>query len=293
MSATADLVLDLKNDLGEGAIWNPMTQNLCFIDITGRRVYDYDPANGLLHSFATPEMVGTVVPRRRGGLVLSIERGMAAADPRNGEIRLLAAPAEHDPLRCRFNDGKCDPQGRFWAGTMSLTSEPNAGALYCFDSRHTSRRVLTEVSVSNGLAWSLDGKTFYYIDSPTRRVDAFSFDPDSGELSGRRCVIALPPGEDMPDGCTIDSEGKLWIAHWDGGRVSRWDPDTGREIGSVAVPAPRVTSCAFGGDRLETLYITSARVGMTAEGLARAPLSGGLFSCSPGVAGMPAFCYAG
>jgi len=289
----AELVLDLKASLGEGAIWNPMTRSLCFVDIVGRRVFDFDPARGTHRSFETPEMVGTVVPRRGGGLMLAMIRGLARVDAGDNEVRFVASPDGHDPSLCRFNDGKCDPQGRLWAGTMSLSSIRRAGALYCFAEGARPRRALTEVSVSNGLAWSLDGRSFYYIDSPTRRVDAFSFEPESGELGGRRTAIEFPPGIDMPDGSTIDSEGMLWIAHWDGGCVSRWDPGTGRELGRVAVPAPKVTSCAFGGEGLDTLFITSARIDMTPEQLTRAPLSGGLFACTPGVTGIPAFCYAG
>jgi sugar lactone lactonase YvrE len=289
----AELLLDMQAALGEGAIWNPLTARLNLVDISGKKVHEYDPGTRALRSWSTLEKVSTVVPRRSGGLVVALAGSIAALNTANGEVTFLAKPAEHDPAQCRFNDGKCDPQGRLWAGTMSVTEKKGQGALYCFAPGASPRRVLTDIGISNGLVWSLDGTQFYYIDSLTAKIDAFDFDPASGNLTHRRTAFAVPDGQGLPDGSTLDAEGMLWICHWDGWRVSRWDPVRGVCLAVIKVDAPQVTSCAFGGPDLKTLYITSAREGMTAEQLAKAPASGGLFVCHPGVAGIPAGVYAG
>lgn len=290
---TAELVLPLRADLAEGPMWHPATQRLNFVDITAARIHAFDPASGALHTLDVEVMVGCVVPRADGQLVAALANGVWVVDRESGERRLLAAPPEHDPARCRFNDGKCDPQGRLWAGTMGLNAEPGAGALYCFPAAGASRPVLAGVTVSNGLAWSADARTMYYIDSPTRRVDAFAFDPATGGTENRHTAIALPAGPDVPDGCTIDEEGMLWIAHWGGGRVTRWDPRTARHLATVTVPAPHTSSCTFGGPNLDTLYITTARRGLDAAQRAAYPESGGIFACRPGARGLPADVFRG
>jgi sugar lactone lactonase YvrE len=238
-------------------------------------------------------MVGCVLPRASGGFVAGLADGLWEIHGKSGAKKLLVAPPGHDPVRCRFNDGKCDPQGRLWAGTMSLQSEPGLGALYCFPSANQVRRELAGVSVSNGLAWSLDGRTLHYIDSPTRRIDAFDFDSDSARISNRRPAITLPAGTDRPDGCTLDAEGMLWVAHWGGGCVTRWNPTNAQHLATISVPAPHTTSCAFGGANYDTLYITTARRGLSAEQLAQFPESGGIFACRPGTCGSPAQAFAG
>jgi sugar lactone lactonase YvrE len=289
----AELVLSLRADLGEGPVWDTRTQRLVFVDIIAGRIHDYDPATGALGTIETGGMVGCVVPRASGGFVATLSDGLWEIEAKTGAKRLLAAPADHDPTRCRFNDGKCDPQGRLWAGTMGLRSEPKLGALYCFAAAGEVRREVAEVSISNGLAWSLEGRTLYYVDSPTRRVDAFDFDPEAGRLSKRRPAIALPAGTDLPDGCTLDAEGMLWIAHWGGGCVTRWNPKTAEWLATVRVPAPHTTSCAFGGANHDMLYITTARRGLTSEQLAQFPEAGGIFACRPGVSGLAAPAFAG
>ena len=290
---TAELVLGLRADLGESPLWDARAQRLHCVDITAGRIHELDPATGARRTFEAGAMTGCVVPRRGGGLVAALVDGLWAIDFSTGEKRRLVAPAGHDPTRCRFNDGKCDPQGRLWAGTMGLAGEHGLGALYCFSSASESRCALREVSVSNGLAWSPDGAMLYFIDSPERRVDAFDFDGDSGRIANRRPAIALPAGADLPDGCTLDAEGMLWIAHWGGGCVTRWNPKTGQQVATIRVPAPQTTSCAFGGATHDTLYITTARRGLNAAQLAAFPDSGGIFACQPGVVGRPVVEFAG
>ena len=283
-SFTADLVLPLQADCGEGPVWDARTQHLISIDIIPGRIHVFDPSTRALRTLEAGAMVGCVAPRASGQFVAALTTGLAAVDLDSGRVATLHTPVEHDATRVRFNDGKCDPQGRLWAGTMSLHKEPRAGALYCFPDAMSSGQMVTGVSVSNGLAWNQAGDTFYYIDSPLGRVDAFDFDGATGRITARRTVIDIA-GPGLPDGCTLDDEGMLWIAHWDGGCVTRWDPRTGRQIARIDVPAPQVTSCTFGDADRGTLYITSARNGLDAAQLAAFPDSGGLFACRPGVTG--------
>lgn len=292
-SPTADLVLDLAANLAEGPVWNASMRRLHFVDITAGRIHTWDPDSGELQKTDVAMMAGCVVPRERGGLVAALANGIWTVDVVSGERDFVVAPPEHDAARCRFNDGKCDPQGRLWAGTMGLKAEPGAGGLYCFSGGTESRRALSDVTISNGLAWAPDGKTMYYIDSPTRRVDAFEFEPESGAIRRRRTAIELPAGPDLPDGCTIDAEGMLWIAHWGGSKVTRWDPQRGLHLATVSVAAPHVSSCAFGGDDLRTLYITTARQGLDPARLSAWPKSGGIFACRPGVQGRPTDMFRG
>lgn len=290
---SADLVLPLRADLAEGPLWHPRRQRIYFVDIMVGRIHEYDPPSGRRRAIEAGAKVGCLAPRADGHLVATVDSGLAAVDLDTGQIATLVTPPEHDAHRCRFNDGKCDPQGRLWAGTMGLEAEPGAGSLYCFPSATESRRVLPNVSVSNGLAWSLDGETLYYIDSPTGRVDAFDFEGETGRIARRRPAFTLPPDSGIPDGCALDAEGMLWVAHWGGGRVTRWNPQTGAHLATILLPAPHVTSCTFGGPRLETLYITTARRGLDPVALAAFPESGGIFACQTGSTGLPASVFRG
>ncbi len=284
----AELVLDAKAELGEGPVWNERRQALWFVDITGRAIHEWSPVQGTVRSRSTPEPVGCVAPSRSGRIIAALASGIWAIGEADGALELLQRPPTHDPSRCRFNDGKCDPRGRFLAGTMSLTGEAEAGALYGFEAGRPPRVVMPLVTASNGLAWSLDGTELHYIDSRTRRVDTFFYDLESGVISNRRPTIDFTPTGHIPDGCTLDAEGMLWVAHWRGGCVTRWEPSTGRCLATVSVPAPHVSSCTFGGPGLETLFITTARAGLTPEQLTSYPASGGVFACRPGVPGLAA-----
>ena len=280
--------------LGEGAIWNSSRQRLNWIDIDGGRVFTYDPATGENRVCEVGRKVGTVVPRARGGLMLAVHEGFAALDPGNGRIELWPRPPGHDPAVVRFNDGKCDPAGRFWAGTMALARSPKPlGRLYRLDADGSVQVMLEDVGTSNGIAWSLDRRTLYFIDTPLLRADAFDYDVASGAIGRRRTVISIPPGIGLPDGSTLDAEGMLWIAMYKGWSVTRWNPRTGELLRTIRLPVARVTSCAFGGPDLDTLFITSARQDFTAEQLAAQPLAGCLFKVRPGVRGLPAFAFRG
>jgi sugar lactone lactonase YvrE len=287
-----ELILDAKATLGEGAIWHAQAQRLYWVDIEPGRLHVFDPASGSDRAFDVGQMIGTVVPRARGGMMLALGHGFAAFDPRTGTVSPWSDPEAHLPQN-RFNDGKCDPAGRFWAGTISLQREPGAANLYCLEPNGEVRVMLRGLTNSNGIAWSLDHSEMYHIDTPTRRVTAFNYDLASGQIENPRTVITVPPDFGKPDGMTIDAEGMLWIALWDGGCVRRWDPRSGKLLDTVAVPVRRVTSCAFGGPGLRDLYITTARTGLTESDLACEPHAGGLFRARPGVAGVAAFEFAG
>jgi len=208
---------------------------------------------------------------------------------------MLSDP-EQDRPENRFNDGKCDPAGRFWAGTMlngAGESDPPHGSLYSLDAHHHVQHRLSGVRISNGICWSPDKTTMYFVDSPNRWVDAFDYDDATGAIGNRRVAVTVPREYGMPDGMTIDAEGMLWVAGWGGGQVSRWDPATGKFLETIAVPASQSSACAFGGPNLDELYITSARIGLDAATLAHEPHAGSLFVARPGVKGTEAFEFAG
>lgn len=280
------LVLDAKATLGEGALWHPDEQKLYWVDIEGRILHIYDPATGEDRELPTGEKVGTVVPVAGGGALVALQNGIHKIDTRTGELTFVVN-AEKDP-GIRYNDGKCDPAGRLWVGTMAGENE---AALYRVDRDGQIHLLLDSVTCSNGIVWTADKKTMYYVDTPTGKVMGFDYDNAAGAISNPRVAVKVPPGMGSPDGMTIDEEGKLWVAHWGGSCVVRWDPLTGKMLRKIDVPGPHTTSCAFGGENLDVLYITTAREGLSEEQLRKYPLSGGLFSIKPGVRGVPAEFY--
>lgn len=200
---------------------------------------------------------------------------------------------EEDISHTRFNDGKCDPAGRFWGGTMAVSEAKPAGSLYCLNTDHKVKKMIDDVTVSNGLAWSPDHSTMYYIDTPTQKVVAYDYDLDTGNISNKRTVVTIPEAEGKPDGMTIDEKGRLWVAHWQGYQVSCHDPATGEKLIKIEVPVEKVTSCCFGGDNLDELYITTASTGLEKDDLEKQPYAGGLFKVKPGVKGEKTYQYQG
>ena len=279
--------------LGEGPVWDDRTACLYWVDIVQSQLLIYDtmkPAASTNMSI-TP-YVSSIVPRQLGGIALTLQDGFYAYDLQRRKLTLLAG-VEADAADNRFNDGKCDPSGRYVAGTMSMSDQQASGALYQLDTDLKVRRLIPDVSISNGLAWTEDGSTMYYIDTPTRQVMAYDYDLATGAIRGGRAVIEFPEDQGFPDGMTIDTEGMLWIAHWGGWQVSRWNPTTGRKLSFIPVPASQVTSCAFGGPNLDQLYITTAREGLDAQALEKQPLAGGLFRASLDIKGRPTAFYRG
>ena len=292
MAHTAELILDEKATLGEGPVWDVDEQVLYWVDIEGKKVHVYDPASDTDRAIELQHRPGTVVKRRSGGLMIAIDNGFAALDPQTGAVEVWCEP-ESDKPENRFNDGKCDPAGRFWAGSMAYDAKTPCAALYCLDPDRTVRQVLDGVIVSNGIAWSEDAKTMYYIDTMTNKLEAFDYDIDTGEVANRRTVVEVPAGQGFLDGMTRDSQGRLWVAIWGASRVVCFDPQTGAQIDQVDVPASQSSACWFGGPDLDELYITSARTGLDDAALAKEPLAGGLFRARPGARGVPADQFAG
>jgi sugar lactone lactonase YvrE len=290
MPGTVELVIDAKAPLGEGAIWDSGRKVLYWVDIDGFKVHVYDPVTNKDREYGVGKSVGTVVPRKSGGLMLAVKDGFAEMDLETGSVRVVTRPDDH-PDSARFNDGKCDPSGRFWAGTMGLGA--GKGVLYRLDADLSIHRMLDNLTTPNGIVWSHDKKTMYYIDTRAGEVWAFDYDDATGAITNKRPVVKIPKGVGGPDGMTIDSEGMLWVAHWGGWGVYRWDPNTGKLLDTIRVPAEQVSSCAFGGRDLDVLYITTARTGITGARLDSQPLAGGLFCAKPGARGVPAFSFAG
>ena len=262
--------------LGEGPLWHSKRKTISWIDILQGEIHEFSVMENRHHVIPVKDMVGTIAHSNTGDYLAALKNGVAFVNNESGEMEFLCHPEAHIPGN-RFNDGKCDPLGRLWVGTMAISEEPGAGNLYMIDKDFSHTKKIEGVTISNGMAWSSDHRIFYYIDTPTCEVVAYDFDLPTGNISNKRVVIKIPQGEGYPDGMTIDNEGMLWIAHWDGWQVSRWDPNTGKKLLSIPIPVAQVTSCTFGGYDLQDLYITTARVNLTEEQLKQQPLAGSLF----------------
>ncbi len=287
-----ELVLDTKSDLGEGAIWNYKTGELLWVDITAKILNFYHPKLKNNKEMFTGQMIGTVVPAESGKVMVALQNGFYQLDPETGTKKLITNPEEGIEGN-RFNDGKCDPAGRFWAGTMSTLGKRHAGALYRLDPDSSVHKMIDNVGTSNGIVWSPDAATMYYIDTPTRKVMAWDYNNETGEISNPKTAIEVPEEMGYPDGMTIDEDGNVWIALWGGSAVGCWNPETGELLRTIGVPAKNVTSVAFGDDDLGTLYITTARQGTSDEELEKFPHAGGVFKTRPGVKGVEAFFFKG
>lgn len=275
-------------ELGEGPSWDVRSGRLVWIDVPARQIFQTDVRTGVSDAIEVPLPIGAVASRAAGGFIAALEDGFWVVG--TGPARQVARVPEARP-GLRFNDGKCDPAGRFWAGTMAYDQSAEAGALYRLGPDGRATLVLDGVTLSNGLAWSADGLTMFFIDSPTQRIDAFAFSPSGGEISDRRPVVHIPPEAGVPDGMTIDVEGGLWVALWSGGAVHRYlDGHLDRVI---TLPVSQPTSCAFGGDTFDELFVTSASDGLSAEERAAQPLAGAVFRLRPGVRGLPPASYIG
>jgi sugar lactone lactonase YvrE len=279
-----EIIHDAKATLGEGPAWDTKTSTLYWVDILEKRVHFHrGDENGFIQ---LDEMPGCLAPCKNGKLIVAACASFLELDPATAKQTVLATVTKPD--NNRFNDGKCDPAGRFLAGTMNMDEKSPTGALYSFDGTQVTR-LLGNIRISNGLAWSPDYKTFYYIDTPTREVKAFDYDLSTGQIANPRVVITAPESFGWPDGMTSDTEGSLWIAMWGGKQVTRWNPNTGQLLEQVLLPAKNVTSCVFGGENLNELHITSARVGLDKADLATYRHSGSLMRMKTKVQGMPTF----
>lgn len=273
-----------QDHLGEGPHWDQVAQRLLRVDATFGRLVSLDPATGRQEITSVDGAVGFAIPRSGGGMVLGVEQEIRLVDE-DGAAQ-IAGLAEPRP-GTRLNDGKCDPAGRLWTGTMSLADEPGAGALYRLDPGTELTRVLGGITVANGPAWSRAGDRMYFADSPSARIDVFDYDVATGEATRRRPFVRFEPGEGFPDGMTVDSENCLWVCAFEGGEVRRYDAD-GDLVGRCTLPVSNPTSLAFGGPGLDVLYVTSARHRLSDTQLGAEPLAGAVFAVDPQVTGLPA-----
>ncbi|CAH1267851.1 RGN [Branchiostoma lanceolatum] len=293
------VAVDEPGLLLEGPHWDSLTGTLLYVDIHGQHVHRWDPVTKQKDTYDIDCMVGAVVPRESGGAVVAAGTKFAFLDFETRQLNTVATVDPHKP-RNRFNDGKCDAAGRFWAGTMGDEPVPTkvdrkAGSLYCLHTDGIVTKAFNEVDISNGLAWTSDNSIMYYIDSLQYSVDAFDFDLPTGTLTNRRKVVNFDLSTDVvPDGMCIDTDGKLWVAMFGKGQVLQVDPETGTHLRSVKIPADQTTSCCFGGPNLDILYVTTANVGLSAEAVQQKPQSGCLFQVTGlGTTGTPGMCYKG
>jgi sugar lactone lactonase YvrE len=253
-----EVAVRAEAELGEGPTWDAAAGRLLWLDILRSRVHTYDPLSGRRTVRTTEQHVGAVKPRAGGGLVLNLRDGVGLVDD-DGGFRWL----RHEPVPGRRgNDAAVAPDGSLWAGTMRYDEATGGGTLSRITGDGAAEVVLDDVTVSNGTGWSPDGRLMYYIDTPTRRIDVFDHDVTTGRVSGRRPLATVEEGAGYPDGLTVDADGCVWVALWDGAAVRRYTP-SGALDRVVPLPVPRVTACAFGGAGLTDLYITTARVGLS------------------------------
>ena len=288
-----ELVLDARAELGEGPVWHAAGGTLYWVDLFAGIVHHYQPASGLAGRVEVGEFVGCVVPRARGGLLAATASGIYHLDPASGAKTRVAA-VEADRPETHFNDGKVDPAGRFWFGSIAVDrTSDTLGNLYSLEPDLTVTRRLSGIDNTNGMDWSPDGRTMYYIDSLTRQVTAFDYDAATGEITNPRPAVTLPADRGVPDGMTVARDGTLWVAHWGGGCVTRWHPTTGALLQTIPVPANLTTSCAFAGPALDQLYVTTARYGQSGPALAAQQHAGGVFRCRTDTRGRPAAVFPG
>jgi len=287
----AELVIDCRNVLGEGVLWDVAAGRLHWVDIESSELWTLDPISSHVLTHKTPERLTCLAPRRVGGFVTAFASGFAFYDPAT-DAREDVAAFEPDRTMTRLNDGRTDRQGRFVAGGFDEKNGAFISSVVRLDPDRRVTKLFDEVACANGICFSPDGRTMYFADSPARKMWSFDYDPESGAVSNRRELSTFDGQPGLPDGSCIDDAGCIWNAQWNGGRVVRFTPD-GRVDQIVPVPVPNPTCVAFGGASLDTLYITTARYLMAPEQVAAAPNSGALFACIPGVKGLADPPFAG
>lgn len=285
-----EVAIRIEALLGEGPRWDAAAKRLLWVDIEAGALHLFDPASGEDRSILLGSRVGAAAPMRSGGVLVALADRLAALDLDDESVRTLVE-IPHGP-ELRLNDGACDPAGRFWVGSMALDHVPGAAALYRYSLEGSLERMIEDVTLSNGLGWSADGKSMYYVDSMAYRIDVLDFDVESGAISGRRPFAVIERGAGIPDGIAVDHEGGVWLALWGRAALRRYGPD-GALDRVISVPADHVTACCFGGDDGRALYITTASLEQSAEQRRNRPLAGSVFVTDVGVSGPPAQPFAG
>jgi sugar lactone lactonase YvrE len=286
-----ECVLDVKASLGECPLWSVDEQVLYWVDINAPSLNRFDPLTGANTAWPMPQSIGCFALRERGGFIAALRDGFWFVD-RGGKLERKVAGAPYDPAQHRFNDGRADARGRLWAGSMNEARDGATAALYRLDPDFTLTAMIPEITISNGLAFSPDGRTLYHADTPARVVAAWDFDATTGAVANRRVFAQFAGDTDRPDGAAVDREGCYWSAFYRGGKIVRLSP-RGERLAEFPLPALCPTMCAFGGPDLKTLYVTSARQRRDADELARLPLSGGIFALRVDVPGLSEPKFAG
>ncbi|HEX2914708.1 MAG TPA: SMP-30/gluconolactonase/LRE family protein [Chloroflexia bacterium] len=293
MNLEAEHFLKAGNTLGEGPVWSVQERALYWVDILNDCFKRFYTETGKFEVIETGVRVGTLAFRASGGLILATSKGIAFWDAMRGQLDFRIDP-ENGNLDMRFNDGKVDPQGRFWAGSMYYEPEvgKREGSLYRFDPDGSLHKMETHLAIPNGIAWSADNKTMYHTDSLRHAIYAYDFDPATGNIENKRIFIDTSEEPGVPDGMTMDCEGCLWSARWGAWKVVRYDPK-GKKILEISLPVEQPTSCIFGGENMDELFITTAREHFTEEQARQQPLAGDIFVVRPGIQGMQEPMFAG
>ncbi|OYX16094.1 MAG: regucalcin [Algoriphagus sp. 32-45-6] len=274
--------------LGEGPLWIAQLGCFFWVDIEKGNLHRYHLATEKLEIRHFPHRLAVVLEGQIGKLILGLDRKLVRYDWETEVIEELCE-VESDLILNRFNDGKVDPKGRIWIGTLSTLFTEGAGSLYRIGPDLQPKVQLTNLTISNGMAWTADQQTFYFIDTPTKKIQEFAFDPESGAIEFRRIAVEISEGLGFPDGMCIDREGMLWVAHYAGSGVYRWNPNTGQLLDKIELPVPHVTSCCFGGENLDLMLITTAQENLTGDDLEKYPQSGDVFLVSVEVGGLESF----
>ena len=270
--------------LGEGPLWHAERKSFFWVDIENGKLFEQNFDSGLTRNWKFSDRLTVVLEGQNGKLILGIGRKLARFDLETEELEWLCGVEESLDLH-RFNDGKVDEKGRIWIGTLSTKFTDGAGSLYRIDQSLDPKKMLSDLTISNGLAWAEDQTTFYFIDTPTRQIREFDFNSDAGTIAFRRVAVEVPEELGFPDGMCIDREGMLWVGHYGGFGVYRWDPSTGELLDKITLPVSNVTSCCFGGENLDTLLITTAQENLSPEQLEQYPQSGDVFLVKVNVPG--------
>ncbi len=270
--------------LGEGPIWHAERKCCFWVDIEKGRLFEYNWLTKNIQSWKFDHRLTLAVQGIKDHLILGLDGGIGRFNLATKKLEWLI-DIENDLPENRCNDGACDSYGRLWIGTMQMNFKEGAGSLYCIDKNLHLTKKLKKVTISNGIAWSPDNKRLYYIDSPAQSVQSFIFKEETGEISFEKIAIQIPLEMGTPDGMAIDQDGMLWIAHWGGFGIYKWDPYKGSLLDKIEIPVPNVTSCTFAGEDLDHLVITTARESLTAADLEKYPQSGNTFWTKVGVRG--------